>query len=471
MPNAACLTMEKPANLAEGTSAFPDGREAFRRPGFRPITHGDLRRARAAGPLRRLAGRTVALRLADDRNAAVAIALLDGVASRMLLTSSESSTDELRRQFATTDRAVLTDEPGRPDDEDASETIRVGDVADLLRTEEGAAALSDTRITEWFIPTSGTTGEPKVVVHSFGSLTRTVRADGGGADHLVWGLAYGITRFAGLQVLMQSQLSGSPLIVPPQDADLASSLRAFTELGCTALSATPTMWRQVLMTPTAAGLDLRQITLGGEIADDTILRALAVRWPQARITHIYASTEAGVGFSVKDGRAGFPAAWLDHPPDGARLAVDGRFVLRIRPVDAAQRRLDGSSLFDEHGFVDTGDLVRREGDRYLFVGRENGAINVGGNKIQPELVEQTLLECPGVQLASVRGRANPISGMLVEAHIVQETSFPTDLARRREIADFCRERLPGYAVPTLIKFVDGIELNRAGKTVRPAGTA
>ena len=289
-------------------------------------------------------------------------------------------------------------------------------------------------------------------------------------DRLVWGLAYGITRFAGVQVLLQSQLSGSPLIVPPHDADLASRVRAFAELGCTAVSATPTMWRQILMTPAAAGLDLQQITLGGEIANDAILRALARRWPHARITHIYASTEAGVGFSVKDGRAGFPATWLDHPPDGVRLAVDGRSVLRIRPIDAGQRLLEGPPLFDEQGFVDTGDLVRREGDRYLFLGRENGAINVGGSKIQPEQIEQILLECPGVQLAWVRGKPSPITGMVVEAHIVQDASLPTDLARRKEIADFCRQRLPAHAVPTLIRFVDHIELNEAGKVLRPAGT-
>jgi acyl-CoA synthetase (AMP-forming)/AMP-acid ligase II len=60
--------------------------------------------------------------------------------------------------------------------------------------------------------------------------------------------------------------------------------------------------------------------------------------------------------------------------------------------------------------------------------------------------------------------------MLVEADLVQDPGLPTDLARRTAIGAFCRERLPGYAVPTLIRFVDHIVLNEAGKASRTRGT-
>ncbi len=240
----------------------------------------------------------------------------------------------------------------------------------------------------------------------------------------------------------------------------------FGALGVDALSATPSLWRRILMSPASEGLALRQITLGGEIADDTVLAALAQRWPAARVTHVYATTEAGVGFSVADGRAGFPAAWLTDPPRNVELEVDRDGALRLRPDRSTQRLLDGPRLVDPDGFIDTGDLVRRDGDRFLFIGRGNGSINVGGNKIQPEEVERVLLACPGVLVASVRGRPNPITGMIVAAEIVQDPTFPTDLARRTEIAEHCRRSLPAYAVPTIIRFVDEIALSDAGKTIR-----
>ena len=108
--------MEKPASLAAGTAAFPDAHEAFRRPGAKPITHGELRRARVAGPLRRLAGRRVALRLADDLTTAVAIALLDGITEGMLLLPSEADEEDVQRQLAAADASVLiTDGAGRSD--------------------------------------------------------------------------------------------------------------------------------------------------------------------------------------------------------------------------------------------------------------------------------------------------------------------------------------------------------------------
>ena len=130
--------MEKPASLAAGTAAFPDAHEAFRRPGAKPITHGELRRARVAGPLRRLAGRRVALRLADDLTTAVAIALLDGITEGMLLLPSEADEEDVQRQLAAADANVLiTDEAGRSDGGYPGEIFMARDVGDLLRTDAG----------------------------------------------------------------------------------------------------------------------------------------------------------------------------------------------------------------------------------------------------------------------------------------------------------------------------------------------
>lgn len=457
--------MDRPDSLATRSAGLPDECEAFRRLDGPPITHGDLRVARASGPLRRLAGGSVAVWMTDDLATSVAIALLDGVASRMLLLPAGSTADERRRHLATASvTVIIADRPNVAADEGASEIIAIRDVVELLAPAATAGARpSGAGPTEWLIPTSGTTGEPKVVAHSVASLTRTIKARPTGH---VWGLSYGVTRFAGLQVLLHTLLSGDPLIVMRPGLDVAQRIDTLVRLGCTALSATPSLWRRILMSPGADALTVRQITLGGEIADDAILGALARRWPDARITHIYGSTETGIGFSVQDGRAGFPASWLPEAPNGVGLAVSEQGILRVRPIGADQRMLDGTRLVEADGFIDTGDRVRRDGDRYLFLGRDNGAINVGGNKVQPEEVERVLLTCPGVRLASVRGRPSPIMGMVVEALVVQDPSLPTDLGRRMEIADFCRERLPAHGVPTIVRIVESIELTEAGKTAR-----
>ena len=449
--------------ILDTVRAIAPKRSAFARPGVAPLSFGAL----AEGASARVGwrGRRLAVLCEDDRTAAAVLVLADGAAQCLLLCPSEVS-DDLIAGFL--ERAevglVVTD---RPDRLPGGVETRVAESAEALLEPDAGCGEAEPVTTQWMIPTSGTTGTPKLIMHTLRSLTWSTKRDLERGRDVVWGLTYGITRFAGLQVFFQSLLSGSTLAIPAPGADLERRIEAFVELGCTAISATPSLWRRILMAPAATRMRLRQITLGGEIADEAILRALRQAWPEARIVHIFASTEAGVGMAVADGHAGFPAAWLEAPPPGLEIGLSERETLLLKPAAAEQRMLGrADSLYDERGFIDTGDRLRREGDRYYFLGREDGAINVGGNKVHPEEIEHVLVDCPGVRLALVRGRPNPITGMLVEAQVVQDPDQQADSPRRKAIQGFCRERLENYKVPALIRFVDAIEFNPSGKQVR-----
>lgn len=321
--------------------------------------------------------------------------------------------------------------------------------------------------TEWLLPTSGTTRTPKLVAHSVETLTRSVKRNPGTGSELVWGLLYDLNRFAGLQVYLQALLGGSTLVIPQTDGGIDGMLDAFTGNGCNALSATPTLWRKLLMTPGFCELPLRQITLGGEIADQSILSALAASFPEARIRHIYASTEAGVGFSVADGREGFPASYLSTPPPGIELRISSGGILGIRPAISGQRYVgESDDLADGEGFVNTGDRVVVESERVFFQGRDSGAINVGGNKVQPEKVENILLMNPSVALATVSTKRSGITGALVEARIVLHTDPAHRATPVSEIRDWCAARLERYEVPAIIRIVDDLPLTSSGKISR-----
>lgn len=327
----------------------------------------------------------------------------------------------------------------------------------------GAASSPDTR---WIVPTSGTTGEPKLVEHTLESLARTVKTDGARGAGLTWGLVYELGRFAGLQVLLQAILGGSRLVFADRAGGVDALVTSLADAGCNALSATPTLWRRILMAEAAGRLPLTVATLGGEIADAAILRALAARYPAAKLLHIYASTEAGVGFSVADGQAGFPVAFITRPPRGVELKVDDTGRLWLRPAAAVQRFLgETRALVEADGWIDTGDQVSREGDRYVFLGRANGAINVGGNKVFPEEVENCIRAVDGVQLTAVRARANPIMGALVEA-LVRPDPLADRATLKRSITTACRAKLAPYKVPALVTWVDDLAVSPAGKLVR-----
>lgn len=401
----------------------------------------------------------VALAFADDESLALALLAADGRCESVLLVPSSWDQQMVERylpmagiETLVTDRTELT----------SPVTIRLDPASD------GRPALMRERRkdTAWIIPTSGTTGEPKLVEHRLATLARTVRTDASKGRELTWGLVYELARFSGLQVFLQAILGGSRLVFVERHLGIETIASTLVGGGCNALSATPTLWRRLLMSPTADRLPLKLATLGGEIADQPVLGLLAARYPQAKVLHIYASTEAGVGFSVTDGYAGFPARYLDQPPSGVELKVDSEGTLWLRPATASQRFLDaGRDLVSANGWINSGDQVRREGERFFFLGRANGAINVGGNKVYPEEVEDCIRAITGVRQVGVRARANPMVGSLVEALVVSEPAADR-ASLKTAIVKSCRASLPAYKVPAIITWVDDLAVSAAGKQLR-----
>jgi acyl-coenzyme A synthetase/AMP-(fatty) acid ligase len=225
----------------------------------------------------------------------------------------------------------------------------------------------------------------------------------------------------------------------------------------------------------AAGiLTPRYVRLSGEVADQVLLDQLHATYPAARVAHAFASTEAGVAFDVNDGRAGFPAEFIDAPRDGIEMKVE-EGTLRIRSHRTAARYLGEApkELAGGDGFVDTGDLLELENGRYYFRGRKGGVINVGGLKVYPEEVEGVLNADPRVRMSLVRSKRNPITGAVVVAEVVlkDEANSTGALAGiediKSELLNACRRALPAHKVPARLSFVPALELTAAGKLVRP----
>ena len=223
------------------------------------------------------------------------------------------------------------------------------------------------------------------------------------------------------------------------------------------------------MSPEAHRIAPQYIRLSGEIADQAILNTLHSFYPQAAIGHAFASTEAGVAFEVNDGLAGFPAATLGCHA-GVEMKVQDN-SLRIRSNRTASRYLDGENgaLSDDEGFVDTGDIVELRGDRYHFLGRRNGVINVGGLKVYPEEVEAVINRHPAVRMSVVRSRRNPITGSLVCADVMLKEGPELDdqtAAIRIEILESCRKSLAPHKIPATLRYLPSLEVAPAGKLVR-----
>jgi acyl-CoA synthetase (AMP-forming)/AMP-acid ligase II len=420
------------------------------------------------GTLPALHGRSVLLAMEHQLATALALIELDGVARRLILCPPDLSAQHRCHVIAAAGVDAIVSDGNVSASADRGVALRATGGPTIR---PAAAAVARDQQTEWVMLTSGTSGLPKMVLHSLGSLTGAIERSAV-ATPIVWGTFYDIRRFGGLQILLRSVLGGGSLVL----SDAAESMGGYLERaglrGVTHISGTPSQWRNALAYSSSHAISPRYVRLSGEIADRAILDALHARYPQADVVHAYASTEAGVGFEVDDGREGFPASLLRRRGEVELRVSDGS--LRIRSSRTAARYVGAQTpaLKDADGFVDTGDLVERRGERCYFVGRRGGIINVGGLKVHPEEVEAVINRHPQVRASLVRSRKNLITGAIVVADVVLRGE--PDSARaidrtddvKREILVACRQALANYKVPAAIRFVAALDVSATGKSLR-----
>ena len=286
------------------------------------------------------------------------------------------------------------------------------------------------------LQTSGTTGKPKWAVTTLDRLSSNLKP--GDGEQARWLLTFNPGSFAGVQVMLSALIGGHVLIAPPYGASVTDMAELALREHATHISGTPTFWRAFLMALGDRPLKPKSVTLGGEAADQAILDALRARFPDAALRHIYATTELGRIFSVADGQAGFPAAWLG---DGLALSERGTLLVSGK---------------------DSGDVVKVEGDRVLFRGRADAMVNVGGVKVYPEQVEAHLLQLPCVKESYVTAKPSPITGHILTAEIVsQPFSAEVEATIRAHLAS-----LPRALRPASIRFVEAVATGATGKKLR-----
>jgi acyl-coenzyme A synthetase/AMP-(fatty) acid ligase len=416
-----------------------------------------------------LAGGSVLIAAADQFVAALALIELDGLARRVILYPPDLALEHLPYVMRHAEvNAVVSDGRffGDASLGAARHAVCTPTLAPRARTSRGHVA------TEWVLLTSGTTGRPKMVLHTLASLSGAIKFDESRSD-AIWGTFYDIRRYGGLQIFLRAVLTRSSLLLTGPGESVANVLRRAGEAGVSHISGTPSHWRRALMSPEAGRIAPRYIRLSGEIADQAILDSLRSAYPDAEISHAFATTEAGVAFDVRDELSGFPASLLTDTPGVELKVVDA--TLRIRSNRTAERYLGENppALRDAEGFVDTGDVLELREGRYRFQGRRDGVINVGGLKVHPEEVEAALNRHPRVRLSLVKAKRNPITGALVVADVqLKDASAPDgDSARdlQQAIRQFCRESLAPHKVPAAIQFVSALAISETGKLVRPHG--
>ncbi|MCX7619728.1 MAG: long-chain fatty acid--CoA ligase [Acidimicrobiales bacterium] len=299
------------------------------------------------------------------------------------------------------------------------------------------------------VPTSGSTGEPKGVIHTHQSIAASARATnaGIGTDPVSdrWLCCLPLSHVAGLSVVTRALLSGTPLQVLPGFDPGAVEYAARN--GATLTTAVPTALARI-----DASL-FRRIVVGGSFPPSQLPGNCLVS---------YGLTETGSAVAY-NGRA------LDNVElriVGGQIQVRGPMLLRAY----RSHEPEGRQALDEHGWFGTGDAGSwDDAGRLVVHGRIGDMINTGGEKVWPVEVERCLLRHPRIAEAAVIGRPDPEWGQTVVAIIVP--CDPDDPPSLGEVRDHVKRELPTYAAPKVLEVVNELPRTLLGKIERKRLTA
>ena len=315
---------------------------------------------------------------------------------------------------------------------------------------------------------SGSTGNPKAMLHDFDRILESYR---GRRPHTTRVLP--ILRFdhiGGLNTLFHGLFSGSTLILPP-DLRPETVARWIESERVQVLPASPSFLNLLLMSRTRHGRDwssLRLITYGTEAMPEALLRRLRQAFPHVRFAQAFGSSETGIARTV--GKSSDSLLFRFHDPATEYRIVDGELWMRSRAQ--ALGYLDGDeSAFTSDGWFRTGDRVEETQDGFLrILGRTDRVINVGGQKVHPLEVESVLLEMPEIVSCRVRSDPHPLTGEIVSADIAP--AGPVEPAEMRaRVRRHCRDRLAAFKVPAKVHIttVDALRSHTASPHLNPTG--
>jgi acyl-coenzyme A synthetase/AMP-(fatty) acid ligase len=251
--------------------------------------------------------------------------------------------------------------------------------------------------------TSGTTAVPRLIWHRWSELRRgTVQMTG--LEGRGWASPFRPDSYAGVQVALHAWVSrGSCCGLRGPWAAIWADLESMRP---DVLCCTPTFLDLLMFaesdTAPRAGWQPRQLTLGGEPLRARIGERARLRFPEARLTVVYASAEAGVIAKSHRYDGWFEAADLDRRWDGWRVA-EGSLQLRR-----------------DSTWVETGDRIEEVGGRFRVLGRAGGIANVAGTKVWLAEVESAAEEVPGVLAARASAEPNTITGQVVGLRFATE---------------------------------------------------
>ena len=338
--------------------------------------------------------------------------------------------------------------------------------------------------------TSGTTGNPKVAMHSFkyplghfitAKYWHCVVPEGlhlsisdTGWAKAAWGKLYG-------QWLCEAGL----FVYDFDRFDASDIMPMFAKHNITTFCAPPTMLRMMIKED-LSGYDLSSIvhmTTAGEALNPEVFRQFEAA-TGLQIMEGFGQTETTValanlaGTQTKIGSMGKPVPLYDITlldADDKPVAVGEVGEICINVKNGAPCGLFKGYYLDEEktsevwhdGYYHTGDTAWRDEDGYFwYVGRVDDVIKSSGYRIGPFEIESVIMELPYVLECAVTPVPDAVRGQIVKATIILTKGTEGTDALKKEIQEYVKTHTAPYKYPRIVEFVSELPKTFSGKVRR-----
>ena len=313
--------------------------------------------------------------------------------------------------------------------------------------------------------TSGSTGEPKGVVHGNGALLRHARnlaaLSGIGPDDRIW-TPMPLCWVGGFSFTLLRALSvGAAFVTQPRlDAGIALDLLERERVSC--VSAWPSIGATLTAHPDYGTTDLSALRLGTFYEG----RSPACRPadPALSVTSLGMSETGGphTFWTLEEDLHGSPAAYqgsfghevpgvshrvVDEAGNDVPEGTEGEVLVRGYSVMLGLYKHERDEVFDADGWYHTGDRGLFRDGWFFFTGRQSDLIKAKGSNVAPAEVERALAGLDGVRAAYVFGVDHPERGQDVVALVVLEPGTTHRDDEPARIAAELREQLSSYKLP------------------------
>ena len=299
---------------------------------------------------------------------------------------------------------------------------------------------------------SGTSGEPKAAVHDFSKLLEKFKLKRKSLITINFLL---FDHWGGLNTMFHILYNGGTLVIT-YDRNPDAICKLIENNKVELLPSSPSFLNLLILSNSYKkyNLDsLKIISYGTEPMPKITLEKLSKIFPNIILQQTYGLIELGVMRTKSESNN---SLWLKIGGEGFKYRIKNG-LLEIKSDSAMLGYLNASSPFTKDGWYMTGDQVDQKGDYLKILGRKSEIINVGGEKVYPQEVENLILQIENIADVTVFGEKNPILGNIVCCKVTLLSHEEKKDVKDR-IKNFCQNKLEKYKIPIKIQIITKVNI-------------